>query len=42
MWEGLWRTVQCAIVDRALTVHLIAVLLTIGLVAAMCAWSWRA
>ena len=42
MWNGLWRTVQRAIEAPELTVRLIAILITIGTLAAVCGWSWRA
>lgn len=40
--EGLWRTVQRAIEAPELTVRLIAILLTMGVCAAVFAWLWRA
>lgn len=42
MWNGLWRTVQRAIEAPELTIRLIAILITIGTLAAVCGWSWRA
>ncbi len=42
MWNGLWRTVQRAIEAPELTVRLIAILITIGALAALCGWTWRA
>lgn len=42
LWNGLWRTVQQAITTTELTVRLIAILITIGTLTALCGWLWRA